>query len=168
MAQRSNRRFLNLISEEVFEDRVSYIGRGRADSIMARSLGLHLRPNTLAQTKPSSRNFRLQFCGGPYIPIIDGMIRPVSQLAPGASRPLRVRMEGWRQAGGDVRIPTKWSSHEHRLGKKNHLDTDRSSHGRNYRDLPALSWMTSRNPNYSLQTLPTLFERRWDDRRKRR
>jgi hypothetical protein len=54
MAQRSNRRFLNLISEEVFEDRVSYIGRGRADSIMARSLGLHLRPNTLAQTKPSS------------------------------------------------------------------------------------------------------------------
>jgi hypothetical protein len=27
-------------------------------------------------------------------------------------------MEGWRQVGGDVRMPTKWSSHEHGLGKK--------------------------------------------------
>jgi len=33
-------------------------------------------------------------------------------------------MEGWRQVGGDVRICTKWSSHEeHWLGKKITLDT---------------------------------------------
>jgi len=37
MALRSNRRFLNLISEVVLTDRVSYIGRERADSIMVRS-----------------------------------------------------------------------------------------------------------------------------------
>ena len=37
MAQRSNRGSLNLISEAVIRDRVSYIGRERADSIMARN-----------------------------------------------------------------------------------------------------------------------------------
>jgi len=36
---------------------------------MARSHGLHSRPNTLTQTKLSSFVFRLQLCGGPYIPI---------------------------------------------------------------------------------------------------
>jgi hypothetical protein len=50
MAQRSNRRSLNLISEVVTTDRVGYIGRERADSIMVRSHLLQQRPNTLAQT----------------------------------------------------------------------------------------------------------------------
>ena len=69
MAQRSNRRFLNLISEEVPRGRLANkeeSGRnpswpGVLDSTKGR---IHWRrPNRHPQI------FRLQFCGGPYIPI---------------------------------------------------------------------------------------------------
>jgi hypothetical protein len=57
MAQRSNRRSLNLISEVAITDRVSYIAGERVDSIMVRSHLLQQRPNTLAQTRLSSSLF---------------------------------------------------------------------------------------------------------------
>ena len=74
MAQRSTRRFLNLISVEVFQGRLANkeeSGRipswpGVTDSTKGR---IHWRrPNCHSR-------FRLQFCGGPYIPIF-----PISGL----------------------------------------------------------------------------------------
>jgi hypothetical protein len=70
MAQRSNRRFLNLISEVVITDRLDYIGRERADSIM---VGSQLTPTKAEYIGPDLLGhpaFRLQLCGGPYRPIM--------------------------------------------------------------------------------------------------
>ena len=72
MAQRSNRRFLNLISEEVLPDR-RQLNRKRAG-------GIHHGQESWTPPKAEYIGadhtvisiFRLQFCGGPYIPIING------------------------------------------------------------------------------------------------
>jgi hypothetical protein len=69
MAQRSNRRFLNLISVEVFQT-VS-LNRMKAG-------GIHHGQESLTPPKAEYIGadqtaisiFRLQFCGGPYIPIM--------------------------------------------------------------------------------------------------
>jgi len=69
MAQRSNRRFLNLISVEAFK---------AATLIKKRAGGIH--PGQESWTPPKAEYigpdhtvisiFRLQFCGGPYMPIM--------------------------------------------------------------------------------------------------
>jgi hypothetical protein len=69
MAQRSNRRFLNLISVEVFQ---------AVTLIRKRAGGIHHGQESLTPPKAEYIGadqtvisiFRLQFCGGPYIPII--------------------------------------------------------------------------------------------------
>jgi hypothetical protein len=68
MAQRSIRRSLNPDSEEVFPDCLTKWEESVAHSILARSLSLHQRPYTFAQTNPVPLFFRLQSGGGPYIP----------------------------------------------------------------------------------------------------
>jgi hypothetical protein len=69
MAQRSNRRFLNLISVEVF----------KAVTLMRkRAGGIHHGQESLTPPKAEyfgadlivHPSYRLQFCGGPYIPIM--------------------------------------------------------------------------------------------------
>src|SRR5882672_11104379 len=55
MAQRSNRRFLNLISVEVLRDRLSYVGERAGGYHHGPGSLTPLRPNTLAQTKRHSR-----------------------------------------------------------------------------------------------------------------
>jgi hypothetical protein len=69
MAQRSNRRFLNLISVEAFE---------AATLMRKRAGGIHHGQESLTSPKAEYIGadqtvisiFRLQFCGGPYIPIM--------------------------------------------------------------------------------------------------
>ena len=69
MAQRSNRRFLNLISVEAFE---------AATLMRKRAGGIHHGQESWAPPKAEYIGadqtvisiFRLQFCGGPYIPIM--------------------------------------------------------------------------------------------------
>ena len=69
MAQRSNRRFLNLISVEAFE---------AATLMRKRAGGIHHGQDSWAPPKAEYIGadqtvisiFRLQFCGGPYIPIM--------------------------------------------------------------------------------------------------
>ena len=69
MAQRSNRRFLNLISVEAFE---------AATLMRKRAGGIHHGQESCTPPKAEYIGadqtvisiFRLQFCGGPYIPIM--------------------------------------------------------------------------------------------------
>ena len=69
MAQRSNRRFLNLISVEAFE---------AATLMRKRAGGIHHGQESWTPPKAEYIGadqtvislFRLQFCGGPYIPIM--------------------------------------------------------------------------------------------------
>jgi hypothetical protein len=69
MAQRSNRRFLNLISVEVFQ---------AVTLIRKRAGGIHHGQESLTPPKAEYIGadqtvisiFRLQFCGGPYISIM--------------------------------------------------------------------------------------------------
>jgi hypothetical protein len=75
MAQRSNRRFLNLISVEVFQ---------AVTLIRKRAGGIHHGQESLTPPKAEYIGadqtvisiFRLQFCGGPYIPIMAVIRRP--------------------------------------------------------------------------------------------
>ena len=74
MAQRSNRRFLNLISVEAFE---------AATLIRKRAGGIHHGQESCTPPKAEYIGadqtvisiFRLQFCGGPYIPLCSLSVR---------------------------------------------------------------------------------------------
>lgn len=87
MAQRSNRRFLNLISVEAFE---------AATLIRKRAGGIHHGQESCTPPKAEYIGadqtvisiFRLQFCGGPYIPIIrvNGALRACDYLSGFADR----------------------------------------------------------------------------------
>jgi hypothetical protein len=76
MAQRSNRRFLNLISVEVFQ---------AVTLIRKRAGGIHHGQESLTPPKAEYIGadqtvisiFRLQFCGGPYIPIMKSILSGV-------------------------------------------------------------------------------------------